>query len=157
VFLIAAGVAVWKYFPGLQWSKPPAQSTGIEQLHLLEPRGYFIEKAKAGQLFVIEGRLRNDFPSPRHSIHLRAKLYTVDGRIAQQVDFYAGNPLSGQQLRSMPLTELHALIQRPPAEGERSRIIATQEEVSFTVPLGNLPERSNLSDYSVEILASQPV
>ena len=123
---------------------------------MLEPRSYFIENEKAGQLFIIEGRVRNDFPGPRHWIHLRAKLYTDDGHIAQQLDFYAGNSLSDQQLRSLPLTELHNLIQRRPAAGEGDSIIAAQEEVSFAVPFGNLPELSNLSDYSVEILASQP-
>jgi len=34
--------------------------------------------------------------------------------------------------------------------------IAAREEVTFTVPFGDLPELTQLSDYSVEILASQP-
>jgi hypothetical protein len=130
--------------------------SGIEQLHLVETRGYFVDNQRAGQIFIIQGRVRNEFPEPRRWIHLRAKLYTSDGQTARQLDFYAGNTLSNQQLQSMPLEELLGLIQRPPTAQERTRSIAAKEEVSFTVPFGDLPELTKLSDYSVEILASQP-
>lgn len=161
IFLIlllvaAGGVAAWIYLPWTSRSKPVTTSTGIEQLHLLETRGYFVDNQRDGQLFVIQGRVRNEFAKPRRSIHLRAKLYTSDGETARQLDFYAGNALSDKQLRSMSLGDLLRLIQRPPIAQQRERVIAVQEEVSFTIPFGDLPELTKLSDYSVEILASQP-
>ena len=158
LLLIAGGIALWLYSPWIWILKPKSgqKSSGIEQLHLVETSGYFVENQQAGQLFVIQGRVKNEFSNPRRWIHLRAKLYTSDGQTAQQLDFYAGNALSNQQLKSMPLKQLLQLIQRPPAEKEHDATIAAQEEVSFTVPFGNLPELTKLSDYSVEILASQP-
>jgi hypothetical protein len=56
----------------------------------------------------------------------------------------------------MPLKDLVGLIQRRPDAQEKRKIVAAQEEVSFAVPFGNLPDLTKLSDYSVEILASQP-
>lgn len=156
LIVVAGGVALWLYLPWPLRPKPVTTSTGVEQLHLMETRGYFVDNQRDGQLFVIQGRVRNEFTKPRRSIHLRAKLYTSDGETARQLDFYAGNALSDKQLRSMSLGDLLGLIQRPPIAQQRERVIAVQEEVSFTVPFGDLPELTKLSDYSVEILASQP-
>ena len=156
LIVIAGGLALWLYVPWPVSKKTVPQTTGIEQLHLVKSRGFFIDNKEAGQLFVIQGRVRNDFPVPRRWIHLRAKLYTTDGQTARQLDFFAGTMLSDQQLQSVPLKELLGLIQRPPVEQNQVRTIAAQEEVTFTVPFGDLPELTELSDYSVEILASQP-
>lgn len=156
LLVVAGGAALWLYFPWPLRSRPVTKSTGVEQLHLLETRGYFVDNQQAGQLFVIQGRIRNEFPGPRRWIHLRAKLYTTDGQTARQFDFYAGMIISDKQLRSMSLEDLLGLIKNPPSAQEDERIIPAQQEVSFTVPFGDLPELTKLSDYSVEIVASQP-
>lgn len=156
LLLIAGSIALWLYVPWPLKPKPVEQSTGIEQLHLVETRGYFVENQKAGQLFVIQGTVRNEFSKPRRWIHLRAKIYTSDGQTARQLDFYAGNTLSNQQLKSMTLDKLLAFVQSQPATKDQAQVIGSRQEVSFTVPFGDLPELTQLSDYSVEILASQP-
>ena len=156
LLVIAGGLALWLYVPWPVPTKTVPKTTGIEQLHLVKSRGFFIDNKQAGQLFVIQGRVRNDFPVPRRWIHLRAKLYTTDGQTARQLDFFAGTMLSDQQLKNVPLEELLGLIQRPPVKQDRVQTIAAREEVTFTVPFGDLPELTELSDYSVEILASQP-
>lgn len=157
LILILGGVAAWLYLPWPLRPKAVPESTGIEQLTLVEPtRGYFVDNQQAGQLFVIQGRVRNEFPKAQRWIHLRAKLYTTDGQTVREQDFYAGKQLSDKQLQSMPLKVLLGLIQHRPTAGERARIIAAKQEVPFTVPFGNLPDLTKLSDYSVEIVASQP-
>ena len=157
LLLIAGSIAAWLYVPWPFKPKPVENnSTGIEQLHLVETRGYFVENQKAGQLFVIQGRVRNEFSQPRRWIHLRAKIYTSDGETARQLDFYAGNILSKEQLQSMTLDKLLAFVQSQPAAKDQAQVIGPRQEVSFTVPFGDLPELTQLSDYSVEILASQP-
>lgn len=156
LLVVGIGIALWLYLPWpLKLESVPGGTT-IELFHLVETRGYFIDNRQAGQLFVIEGRLRNEFPKPRRLVQLRAKLYTADGRAVQQLDFYAGNPLSARQLKSLPLADLLGSIQRRPTSQEPAKIVAAREEVSFVVPFGNLPDLSKLSDYSVEVLASQP-
>jgi predicted Zn finger-like uncharacterized protein len=156
LLIIAGSIALWLYVPWPLKPKPVEKSTGIEQLHLVETRGYFVENQKAGQLFVIQGRVRNEFSRPLRWIHLRAKIYTSDGETARQLDFYAGNILSTQQLQSMTLDKLLALVQSRPATKDQAQVIGSRQEVSFTVFFGDLPELTRLSDYSVEILASQP-
>jgi predicted Zn finger-like uncharacterized protein len=156
LLIIAGSIALWLYVPWPLKPKPVEKSTGIEQLHLVETRGYFVENQKAGQLFVIQGRVRNEFSKPLRWIHLRAKIYTSDGETARQLDFYAGNILSTQQLQNMTLDKLLALVQSRPASKDQAQVIGSRQEVSFTVFFGDLPELTRLSDYSVEILASQP-
>jgi len=123
---------------------------------LVKSRGFFISNKQAGELFVIHGRIRNDFPAPRSWILLRATVYTTTGQTARQLDFYAGTMLSDKQLRSLPLEELVGLIQRPPIKQDRVQPIAAQKAVTFIVPFGDLPELTELSEYSVEIIESEP-
>jgi len=156
VLLILGGIAVWLYLPRPLRPKPAHTRADIEQLHLVATSASFIDNRHNGQLFYIQGRVRNEFSEPRRWIRLRAKLLYTDGRIARELDFYAGNPLSKEQLQSMPLEDLIALIQQRPDADKGPSLIAAQEEVSFTVPFGDLPELTKLSDYSVEILESQP-
>ena len=156
LLLISGGIALWLYPPWSPRSKPAPKLTGIEQLHLVETSASFIDNQHNGQLFYIQGRVRNDFPESRRWIRLRAKLLYTDGRTARQLDFYAGNSLSKEQLQSLPLENLIGMIQQRPGAEKKAPLIAAQEEVSFTVPFGDLPELTKLSDYSVEILASQP-
>ena len=156
LLLIVGSIALWLYVPWPLKPKTVEKSTGIEQLLLVETRGYFVDNQKVGQLFVIQGRVRNEFPKPLRWIHLRAKIYTSDGQTARQLDFYAGNILSNQQLQNMPLEKLLAVVQTQPATKDRTQEIGSRQEVSFTAPFGDLPELTQLSDYSVEILASQP-
>jgi predicted Zn finger-like uncharacterized protein len=156
LLLIAGSIALWLFVPWPFEPEPVRKSTGIEQLHLVETHGYFVENQEAGQLFVIQGRVRNEYPKALRWIHLRAKIYTSDGKTARQLDFYAGNTLSNQQLQNMPLEKLLTFVQSQPATKDQAHEIGSRQEVSFTVPFGDLPELTQLSDYSVEILASQP-
>lgn len=153
VLLTAAAVVFWLLFPWSHARQPVPESTGIHLLHLVETRGYFIDNAKAGKLFVIEGRVRNDFSTPRRWILMRAKLYTSDGQEARQQLFYAGNLLSREQVQSLALADQLGLIQQTPQAAEAA--IRPGQEVAFIAPFGDLPELSKLSDYSVEIVASQ--
>jgi hypothetical protein len=153
VLMAMVVIALWLFFPWSHARQSTPDNAGIHLLHLVETQGYFVESQQAGQLFVIEGRVRNDFATPRRWILLRAKLYTTDGQEARQQLFYAGNVLSTEQLRTLPLADQLGLIQQTP-QGPQVAIAAGQE-VSFVVPFGDLPDISKLSDYSVEIVASQ--
>jgi len=153
VLIASAAIALWLFFPWSHARQSAPDNAGIHLLHLAETQGYFVDSQQAGQLFVIEGRVRNDFATPRRWILLRAKLYTTDGQEARQQLFYAGNLLSTEQLRGLPLADQLGLIQQTP-QGPQVAIGAGQE-VSFMVPFGDLPDISKLSDYSVEIVASQ--
>jgi predicted Zn finger-like uncharacterized protein len=153
VLMTVAAMVLWFFFPWSHARQSASDNAGIHLLHLVETQGYFVESQQAGQLFVIEGRVRNDFATPRRWILLRAKLYTTDGQEARQQLFYAGNLLSTEQLRTLPLADQLGLIQQTP-QGPQVAITPGQE-VSFVVPFGDLPDISKLSDYSVEIVASQ--
>jgi predicted Zn finger-like uncharacterized protein len=155
LLLVFLGVALWLYLP---WPLPQHSTpkpSGVELLHLVDTRGYFVDNSQAGQLFIIEGRVRNDYPKPLRWIRLQAKLYTTDGHEIQQLDFYAGRLPTPQQLRSLSLADLVGLTQQLPPTPEMRQEIAPGQEVSFIVPFGNLPDLNKLSDYSVEITASQ--
>ena len=153
VLITTVAIALWLFFPWSHVRQAAPDNAGVHLLHLVETQGYFVESQQAGQIFVIAGRVRNEFSTPRRWILLRAKLYTTDGQEARQQLFYAGNLLSTEQLRTLSLADQLGIIQQTP-QGPQGAIAAGQE-VPFMVPFGDLPELSKLSDYSVEIVASQ--
>jgi predicted Zn finger-like uncharacterized protein len=153
VLCAAGAAALWLRFPWSNARQSVPENMGINLLHLEETHGYFIDNEKAGQLFVIEGRVRNDFTTPRRWILLRARLYTTDGKEAKQQLFYAGNLLSRGQLQSLALADQLGRIQQTPQGTEAA--IRSGQEVAFIVPFGDLPDLNKLGDYSVEIVASQ--
>jgi predicted Zn finger-like uncharacterized protein len=152
VLFAAGAIALWLRFPWSQARQPVPENMGIHLLHLVETKGYFVDNAKAGRLFVIEGSVRSDFPTPRRWILMRAKLYTADGREARQQVFFAGNLLSREQVQSLPLADQLGLIQQTPQGAEA--VIRYGQEVAFIVPFGDLPDLNDGS-YSIEIVASQ--
>ena len=80
LLLTAGSIALWLYVPWPFKPKPVRKSTSLEQPILVETHGFFVENQKAGQLFVIQGRVRNEDRQALRWIHLRAKIYTSDWR-----------------------------------------------------------------------------
>ncbi len=44
-------------------------------------QAYFLENDHLGQIFVVEGEVRNDSPSPVSFILVEGKLYTIDSKV----------------------------------------------------------------------------
>ena len=64
--------------------------------------GYYEPKARAGTLFVIKGTVKNEGRKKRSGIRVKAELFRSSGEHITSKSVFAGNVLSGDDLRSSP-------------------------------------------------------
>ncbi len=121
-----------------------------------ETKEYFIDNVHLGQLFVVQGMVRNEYPQARSFIFLKATLYTGLNKPYQTITLYCGNPLTREQLRTLTLEELQKIIKNKYGKSRSNVNVLPQAEVPFTVFFYNLPELSKLTNYKIEVISSEP-
>ncbi len=121
-----------------------------------ETKEYFIDNIHLGQLFVVQGMVRNEYPEARSFIFLKATLYTDINKPYQTITLYCGNPLTKEQLRTLTLEKLQKIIKNKYGKSRSNVNVLPQAEVPFTVFFYNLPELSKLTNYKIEVISSEP-
>jgi hypothetical protein len=114
--------------------------------------GKFVNNSQAGQLFVIQGKIKNDYDHPRSYIKVTGKLYQKGAQVAKQATVYCGNLLSQEDLAAMDMTSINRQL-RNKSGNERSNFkVETGKIVPFMIVFDKLP--SNLDEYTVEVEGS---
>ena len=127
----------------------------IEKLELLDVAQYHVKNSKIGGLVVIEGKVRNNFTSPRELISLEAELYNAEGKVLASRRQIAGISLSSFQLEVLDKTELENTLNRKLDIITSNINVMPGAEVPFTVVFSDIP--AGASDYKVRIAgASEP-
>ncbi len=121
-----------------------------------ETKEYFIDNINLGQLFVVQGMVKNEYSQARSFIFLKATLYTDLNKPYQTITLYCGNPLTREELRTLTLQELLKIIKNKYGKSRANVNVLPQAEVPFTVFFYNLPELSKLTTYKIEVISSEP-
>ena len=138
-------------------SEPAAAKvdSAIEKLELLDVAQYHVKNSKIGGLVVIEGKVRNNFTSPRELISLEAELYNAEGKVLASRRQIAGISLSSFQLEVLDKTELENTLNRKLDIITSNINVMPGAEVPFTVVFSDIP--AGASDYKVRIAgAAEP-
>lgn len=138
-------------------SEPAAAKvdSAIEKLELLDVAQYHVKNSKIGGLVVIEGKVRNNFTSPRELISLEAELYNAEGKVLASRRQIAGISLSSFQLEVLDKTELENTLNRKLDIITSNINVMPGAEVPFTIVFSDIP--AGASDYKVRIAgASEP-
>ncbi len=146
-----------KVDPQASASAPAASKVdpAIEKLELLDVAQYHVKNSKIGGLVVIEGKVRNNFTSPRELISLEAELYNAEGKVLASRRQIAGISLSSFQLEVLDKTELENTLNRKLDIITSNINVMPGAEVPFTVVFSEIP--AGASDYKVRIAgASEP-
>lgn len=173
LLLVGGGVAAIHYL-GLWSSLPPwtqdlARMARLpvnggmakpmeEQVRLLSLeniRQYTVQNDKAGQVFVIEGKVVNNFPSARELIRVQASLYDQSGNVVVNKDITAGNTVSLFQLQIMSPQEIEAALSSDVGILSNNADVRTGESVPFMAVFFNAPE--SVAEFGVKVIeASEP-
>lgn len=174
VLLAGAGVAAIHYL-GLWSSLPPwvqdlARTAGLpqsggmakpaeEQVRLLSLeniRQYTVQNEKAGQVFVIEGKVVNNFPGAKEFIRVQASLYDQSGNVVVSKDLSAGNTVSLFQLQIMSPQEIDAALNSDVGILSNNSDVQNGESVPFMAVFFNAPE--SVAEFGVKVIeAKDPV
>lgn len=162
LLLVGAG-AIYYFLPdiipdSLSFLKPASKQAindpGTRRLTFSGVSGSFVNSNKAGQVFVIRGMVRNEYPKRRSFILVKGAILDDKGQVVRSEMAYAGNILSEKQIREMTLEQIHKVLRNRLGRGNMNVKIAPGASIPFMIILGNLP--SNLSEFTVEAVRSSP-
>ena len=114
--------------------------------------GRFVENAKTGQLFVIAGRVKNDYSHNRRFIKVTGNLFTK-GKVAVKTEsVFCGNFLSDIELANFDLAAIKKRLMNRYGDKKSNLTIKPGQMIPFMVVFSNLP--NNLDEFSVEVAES---
>lgn len=149
---VIAGVGTWWWMD--QGNTPPADdnavSESVELLTMRNVRQYNVMNEKVGKVFVIEGRVVNEFPEPKGMIELEGAIYDKDKQPLAVKRQLAGTQLSLFQLQVLSEKEMESFL------NNRIEILANNTnvppggETPFMILFFDPPE--NVAEFGVKIL-----
>ena len=114
--------------------------------------GKFVNNSKAGQLFVIQGHIKNEYDHPRSYIKVTGRLYLKGKKMAKQATVYCGNMLSSSELASMDINSINKKLRTRSGDRKSNFKVSTGKRVPFMIVFDKLP--GNLDEYTVEVEGS---
>ncbi|SDB04332.1 MJ0042 family finger-like domain-containing protein [Desulfonatronum thiosulfatophilum] len=148
-------VSSWFGTPPAEEAQAP-EVLGPDQVHLISlqnVRQYFVTNEKIGQLFVIEGKARNDFPTPMELFKIEASLFDGEGHVVERKEFLAGNTVSLFQLQILSEQELDAALQARVGILTNNTNLRPGMDVQFMVVFPNPP--ATVQEYGLKVIEAQ--
>jgi predicted Zn finger-like uncharacterized protein len=115
---------------------------------------FYRNNAKEGQILIITGMVRNNYPEPRSFIRLRGTLLDQGGTILADRFVYAGNTVSEDDLLNLPISEILARLNIKGGQNNRNMKIPPGQEVPFMVVFDKLPPARD--EYRIIPVGSSP-
>ena len=119
--------------------------------------GDWVQNQQAGRLYTIQGRVKNDYTSPRSYIRVTGRVYADGRKFQKAAKAYCGNILSPEELATLPLVEIQKKLSNRTGANNSNVKVAPGKEVPFMVVFGDLPADVELQEFAVEISGSLPV
>jgi pilus assembly protein FimV len=115
-----------------------------------------IENRTAGKLFVITGKIRNDYDNPRGIIQIKGDLFTEGQKHVKTTSVYCGNVLSDLDLAVMGIEAIRQRLgNRFGGDGKANLKVMPKQTLPFMIVFDNLPE--GLEEFTLEVLGSIPM
>ena len=122
------------------------------KISVKEVTAVFVENNQAGELLVISGEARNDFSKQRASLQVKVTVFDSTGQSIATKSAYGGNPLTEEQLESLPLDKIETAMANQFGDSLANMGVAPGDSIPFVVVLANLPKGAK--DFVVEPVGS---
>ena len=127
------------------------EETVQERILVKKLEGTYVNSNEGKELFVIRGEALNSFPIPQTAIQVRGLIYNSAGTVILRKNVFCGNPLSPEQLATLPLAKIEeAMNTRSPADSD----VPAGKTARFVIVFTSLPKAA--VDFGVEVVAAQP-
>ena len=114
--------------------------------------GKFVNNAKAGRLFVISGKIKNEYDHPRSFIAVTGKLYQGGKKLVKKSTVYIGNVISESDLTGMDIAAINNRMKNKFGNKRSNLKVQTGKIIPFMIVFDKLP--NNLDEYTVEVASS---
>jgi predicted Zn finger-like uncharacterized protein len=145
-----------KWSMGDTWSKvffSRVDPEGNQKISLVNIRKYFKENAKIGQFLIIEGEVRNGYPTIREKVKIHASLMKTGNKVVVERDVFAGWTLTPEELDTLSKDEITRLQSTQP-DPMNTRILPGKT-LPFMILFPPLPPGS--TQVSIEVVGSQKI
>ncbi len=134
-------ISVLGYFGYTSFSAPrETVATESGKIGVRAVKAAFVENDEAGELLVISGEALNEYPKPRAALQINVNLFDVTGQIIATKNAYGGNPLTDEQLESLPLDKIEAAMANQFGDSLANMEVAPGTSIPFVVVLANIPK-----------------
>ncbi len=117
--------------------------------------GSYVNTREGKELFVLKGEALNLYPTPHAAIQVRGLIYNSAGTVILQKTTYCGNPLTSEQLATLPLAKIEEAMNNKLGASYANIGVPPGKTVPFVIVFPGLPK--DAVDFGVEVAASQPV
>ena len=129
-----------------------ADPHGNLQLSISDVTHKFSDNPSTGKLFVVNGKVRNDYPEPRGFIRVKGKLYSKGRILAKTEVVFSGNMLSDLDLANLDLNAIQQRLQNRIGDNRLNMRIEAGKQIPFMIVFSGLPE--SLEEFNIEIVGS---
>lgn len=146
-------VAALGYFGYTTFSAPKETvATENGKISVRAVTASFIDNDAAGELLVISGEALNEYSKPRAALQVKVDLFDAAGQTIASKSAYGGNPLTEEQLGSLPLDKIEAAMANQFGDSLANMEVPPGKTIPFVVVLANLPK--GVKDYAVQSAGS---
>jgi hypothetical protein len=117
-------------------------------------RDRFVENKASGTLFVVTGKVRNDFPSPRSYIEVVGRPFSSGRKPAGVESVFCGNSLTDEELTSLPSDRIKNILHARAGRNNSNIDVRPGKVLPYMIVFDNLPDQ--LDELSVEVKGSHP-
>ena len=141
--------------PGALDQAPAPQDPGNKRIMLSEVEGGFLSLPFGEKLFVIRGKITNNYGHPISEVKLKGLLHSRGQRNAAEASTFAGHVLDDEELTSLSRSVISELLSRPEAGDGTKPTVEPGQGLEFLIVFFDLPQ--DLVEFTVEVVSSQPL
>jgi predicted Zn finger-like uncharacterized protein len=133
---------------------PKVKDAGNLRIAILENqlKGDYFQNTNLGALYVIKGKVKNNYDHRRNFISITGKLLSEGGKPGPSKTIYAGNMLSEKQLASFNQAQIDKRLNNRRGAKRSNMNVKKSKVIPFMIVFSQLP--NNLAEYTVEITTS---
>ena len=130
------------------------QDSGNLKIAIIEKDvdGHFVSDTKEGMLYVVSGKVKNDYDHPRSFIQITGKLYSKGRKLQLEKTVYAGNVLSDAELVGLDKAGIDKKMANRKGQDRSNLNLKKGAVLPFMIVFSNLPKDPD--EYTVEVAGS---
>ncbi|MBO6170945.1 MAG: zinc-ribbon and DUF3426 domain-containing protein [Desulfovibrio sp.] len=156
--LACAGGGWWYFASGETKEKPRSEqetAKNVELLTMRNVRQYYVDNEKVGKVFVIEGKVVNEFPQPKELMAVEAAIYDRDKKPIAVKKQLCGVQLSLFQLQVLSEKEMESFLNNKVEILTNNTNVPHGGDVPFMVLFYAPPE--GVAEFGVRIVDARDV
>jgi pilus assembly protein FimV len=134
--------------------KPDVKDVGNIYVNIFEKtvNGKFVDNPKIGTLFVVTGKIQNEYKHSRRFIKMTGKIYKKGKALVKAETVYCGNLLSEAELKSLNQVAITKRLKNRFGDKKINMNVKKGQTLPFMIVFSNVP--SGLEEYSVQVAGS---